>query len=619
MQLRDSLLASLASLPGTREFHIHVLVSSPRKHSGLFPYAHPRPRVYLQDVLIVLSEQASSESPRVLVTAIEASVYNIPQTSCGILYISKVDSTGQGASPSPTSTLVHAFLNYYANPETRPIVVDTLWIQLFARAQGQYVFPNSADFPGKKPLTDVKLCAWWKRIFSEVAADTRSKLQTQREGEGSVEGKGNLVKLYYVLPGYSELEAIHSLNITSSIPVKHPSISQTWVYGHQYSQTEIPLPCPTSSSGNRHLAHCIPSFDDDPKSRFIDDIALTTDINGVKSPKKKRPRTSLRRKPDSRVVSSSSNSSSSKPESRAAHSEHQSQAADISVNDSQNEKAKLPQIQKPDHDEVSSEEEDSSSSRPHHYEGELDQVSPDEFWERMSFRQECIAGAVTGFFSMGIHTPHPHRQPTSTSSAIETTSNSPSLTPSPLAPQPGQVAPRLIRRVISSLMTGHEFSTTERAIRATGVFEDSIKGLCENIAEVPSTANPNLSSTAHLLYSHDHDQDSQSSSASVAKENSDNDHDHNNTETSNTLDVPRTPPRKRTQLPEISPNPFPEPETSLDTYNSHIYGSITVKNPPLAPKDKVPVSSVGNGSAGGNLDGKPVTVLTARKKKRKQE
>lgn len=33
-----------------------------------------------------------------------------------------------------------------------------------------------------------------------------------------------------------------------------------------------------------------------------------------------------------------------------------------------------------------------------HRMGGLSKVGPDEFWERMFFRQECIAGAATGLF-----------------------------------------------------------------------------------------------------------------------------------------------------------------------------------------------------------------------------
>lgn len=136
MSLRDKLLAALADIPGSRIFHLHVLTSAPRKHNGLFPYAHPRPRTYLQDVFILLAEQKSPDEPRLLVTAIEASVYNIPTTNSAVLYVSKVDSSGHASAPSPTTALVRAFLTYYADPVTRPITVRHLWIQLFARAQG---------------------------------------------------------------------------------------------------------------------------------------------------------------------------------------------------------------------------------------------------------------------------------------------------------------------------------------------------------------------------------------------------------------------------------------------------------------------------------------------------
>jgi len=565
MNLRDTLLNSLASLPGTRDFHIHVLSSSPRKHSGLFPYATPRPKVYLQDILILLSEQPSqpSSSPRVLVAAVEANVYNIPATSCGILYISKVDSTAQGGAPSPTATLVKTLMAFYTDPATRPIAVDTLWVQLFARAQGQYLFPNSADFEGKRPLSDVKLCAWWRKVFTEVAEGVENK------------GKGKAKSgLYYVLPGYSELEAIQSLKLPLLAPSSSYATTSTarWTYSHPYSQTKIPLPCPPHTKGHTSLGHYIPSFDDDPKSRFMDEIALTTDSNGIKSPKKKKPKTTLR-KPESKV---------------------NGQSRPLREEDIQD------QVEKKDRDEEEEEEEGETGTKAS---GELDQVSPDEFWERMSFRQECIAGAVTGFFALGV---------TSTSGPSSITVS----LPSPLAPQPGQVAPRLVRRVVSSLMTGHEFSTTERSIRATQVLEDAIKGLCEGIASVPATTKPTLSSTAHLLLLGDEREPNGPDNETERKGGDDEDgesggKDDADPSSSATLDVPRTPPRRRAHLAEISPNPFPEPVTSLETYHSHIYGMVSVSNPPLPPKVSV--------ASGAPVPEKPVTVLAVRKKKRKTE
>src|SRR5258705_12805131 len=82
MNVRDSLLAALTSLPGTREFHLHVLNTPPRKNSTLYPCAIPRAKIYVQDILVLLSEQSTLDSPRVLVSAIEACLHHAPLTSC---------------------------------------------------------------------------------------------------------------------------------------------------------------------------------------------------------------------------------------------------------------------------------------------------------------------------------------------------------------------------------------------------------------------------------------------------------------------------------------------------------------------------------------------------------
>jgi regulator of Ty1 transposition protein 109 len=229
-----------------REFHICILVTAPTKDNSLYPHASPRPRLYTQDILVLLSEQTNPDAPRILVSAIEACIYHAPATDCAILYVSKVDSTGQGLVPPPTATLVSAFIRWFANPSTRPGAARHLWVQLFARAQGQYLFPNSSDYPGKRPLSDARLCAWWRRVLGQVAGEVREAM--------AVEGR---VDMYYVLPGHSELEAQQVVGSTS-----FPSNSSSgptplhWVYGHPYSQTNIPLPCPRPE-GLHNLGHYI--------------------------------------------------------------------------------------------------------------------------------------------------------------------------------------------------------------------------------------------------------------------------------------------------------------------------------------------------------------------------
>ena len=516
INLRDSILARLSRLPGTREFHLHVLLSSPRKHAALFPFAIPRPRSYLQDILILLSEQPTPDSPRILVTAVEACVYNIPSTSCAILYVSKVDSTGQAKLPSPTVNVVRSLLTFYADPATRPVSADHLWIHLFARAQPQYLFPNSAECPCKHPLTDIKLCAWWRRVLSDAVVELEERVDPKPK-----------VELRYILPGYNELEAETALKYASS---HSASPLVTWTYGHPYSQSKIALPCPPYSPEEpKNLGHFVPSFDDDPKSRFMDEIAYTTNGDGVRSPARKRLRT-------------------------ASYSEGVSCEPVVEEKEGQSGKEK--------------EKEKEKEGRPL---GELSRVSPDEFWERMSFRQECIAGAITGIFTVGISCPSRGQY-----------SGRPWV--SPLAPQAGQVSSQINKRVMTLLLTNMEFSTIERSIRATETLENAIKGLCEGITP-PHAA-------------------SASNHRDCTPER----------ETPALLAPPVTPPPRmihgKRVIPDVSPNPFPEPVTSLETYYSHIYGTMSVNN-------CTEMGSVREGAEA--MAAPPVRVLMARKKTKRAE
>ncbi|THH09266.1 hypothetical protein EW146_g8725 [Bondarzewia mesenterica] len=525
MNLRDSVLAALSTLPGTRHFHIHVLVTAPRKHTTLYPYANPRPRIYVQDILILLSEQLALDSPRVLVSAVEACVYHAPTTSAAILYISKVDSTGQGLAPSPTSTLVSALVRWYADPKTRPVHAQHLWLHLFARAQGHYLFPNSIEYEGKRPLSDVRLCIWWRRLLGAVAGDLQASFGDQ--------GK---IRLYYVLPGYNELEAQQAIG---AVPLSSMAGSPPWVYGHPYSQTEIPLPCPPPE-GSFNLGHLIPSFEDDPKNRFMDEIAVIGETDSITSPVRKRARTT-RRAP-----------AASREEGRE----------DIHGGSEHHEAGEREK------------EKDGKTPRPN---GELGTVRPDEFWERMSFRQECVTGAVTGFFVAAFSFSLP-------SSTAELVSR-----PLPLAPQPGQVPTAMNRRILTSLMQGNEFSTVERAYKATEVLEGAIRGLCEGLSSLPpsSRGKPSQQQTQDGM-----------------------------------LAPPRTPPRKHAALPylqDMSPNPFDEPEATLETYHAHIYGTVSVSNPALAPKTSAIGARVGATSAETDAQKPKVNVLAVRKKKKRTE
>ncbi|KAL5512794.1 hypothetical protein ACEPAG_3060 [Sanghuangporus baumii] len=591
MKLRDHLLDALKPLPGTRHFHLHALVSAPYKYGELFPYASARPRIYAQDILVFVSEEVDTdqsagaeaesksgsrstptESQHIFVTAIEATLFHIPATTSAILYVAKVDSTGQGKRPSPTTALVRALISFYVSPETRPTKLrgTTLWIHLFARAERQYLFPNSAEHPSKRPLNDVKLCLWWKRLLGRMV---------QELGQDAGDAR-----LYYVLPGMNELEALQALgDYLKPSDTKSPK----WIYGHPYSQKEIPLPYVHSAKAIEpyNLGQLIPSFDDDPKTRFIDEIACTTRVEGLHSPSRKRRRIDT------------------------------------------------------DTDKKAGKEKADKETR---IEGELGLVNPDEFWERMSFRQECVAGAITGFFVLVFPSPSPSRARDKSSSKPASAireGTSTNANANALAPQPGEVSHHLVERVIRSLMTSHEFSTTERSLRATSILEASIRGLCSggiHIHETTTTTTTTRRARAPPPFligddpSTKKDQTGGEGSEDVSRQPQSQSQSQ-----AQSLEPPKTPPPRRPiplsqQLKneemdmdmDISPNPFPEPEPSADTYTSFVHGDIAISNPDAALP---PPISVQNGSAdmgGATGAGRGhghghVTVLTVRKKKRK--
>jgi regulator of Ty1 transposition protein 109 len=434
--LRDFLLDGLSSsqpgIPGRRTFHLHVLVGAERRSGTLFPYASGRKkqkvRVWVRDVVVVLSEEKEEGKDedvgaRVMTCGIEAALYRIPQTSSGILYISKVDSTGHGMKPSVTGVLVRRFVSFFVGGEVRDgwLGVKHLWVHVFARAQGEYLFLGSKGWKGKRVLGDVGLCGWWKRCLGDV---------------GSGEER---VRRWYVMPGLSESEAEEAL--------REEKGKGKWSYGHPYGQKEVPLPCPEAEG---HLGRIIPSFEDDAKSRFLDELA--NDEGGVlRSPERKRARVE-------KVVG-----------------------------------------------------------------GEIGKVGVDEFWERMGFRQECGAGAVTGFYTLLVWG--------------ESEGGSGKA-------RRGEVSDKIVQRVIGLLKAGGiEFSTEHKAERATEVVESTIKGLCEGIYYEPDS------------------------------------------------DAREKTPERRTQhvLADLTPNPFPEPVASLDTYYDYIYASRMIDNPVPIISSNTPV------------------------------
>ncbi|GAA5879058.1 hypothetical protein JCM1840_003857 [Sporobolomyces johnsonii] len=415
--LLDHLAASLRSgIPGKHAYSLHVVRSQSRRSYALFPHASNAKscKIWQEEVLVVLSEDrdapqdataAAQEPPKesadapiaststatppssssikrsVPVVGIEASIYTIPSTSTSLLYISKVDTTGlsPSSSPSPTRTLVASFLSYHLlHP---PHGTERLRIHVFARAQGQYLFPGSVENKSKRVLDDKGLIRWWKGTVERATRDAEVQKMLQRGTEQ--------LKMFYLIPGLTYLESL------PYVPVPPPSAAAstplpTWTYGHPYSVLPSPLHRAPSSlsptaAAQHPLTDHLPSFPDDPKSRFLHSLTSSS-------------------------LSPSGTSGDYDDVFLALHSS--------TFTTGQTPAARLAEVEK-----------ERERERKRLVEGV--QGGVDEWWERMAFRQECCSGVLVGFFVVALE---PVPAPPSAHPPPSTTADCPA--PSDAAPSP---------------------------------------------------------------------------------------------------------------------------------------------------------------------------------------
>ncbi|PWN22020.1 hypothetical protein BCV69DRAFT_281931 [Microstroma glucosiphilum] len=269
-----------------------------------------------------------------MIMAIEGYHYTLPEHASAVFYLSKLDTTGWGprlnhpsvrrqlasfelqgrdrqASPSTstsTSTgesqldvssitghLTEQFLAYFMSLRHMPrLAVDCLpprhiSLHILARAQAAYIFPNSPDNPLKKPLGDAKLIVWWRQVLSKV-------VELVRRAERQESEQGKRIDAFYMVPGMDKLES-HPLIALPHLSHDAAVKKVGWKYGHPYTATGggsdpssadlPPLPLFPDSSArsaqsqdpnlppakSRSIATLMPRFEDDPQSRFLDELA----------------------------------------------------------------------------------------------------------------------------------------------------------------------------------------------------------------------------------------------------------------------------------------------------------------------------------------------------------
>ncbi|KAJ9113940.1 hypothetical protein QFC19_000135 [Naganishia cerealis] len=455
------------------------------------------------------SNSASSKNNgKLFLCAMEAYVFHVPTTSSCLVYISKVDSTGyhptvtaisenpaSDTSPSNeqprtrlppiTYYLLKAFLSFYhplspsrSHQIQRPFHHRHVYVTLFARSATQYLFPNSV-LGGKKVLGGVKLCKWWRRTFEDVILDLQRE---QRGANETTKALGFQNYLTYFLPAYDHLEARSLVGINASPTIDantsvQPSEHVEWRYlpPADPSLNSLLFP-PSSNSGSfeseairisRPLGMVVPTFDDDPKARFLVELVMNSPLNKLTKGKTRRHGT----------VDEVDNEQPDRKRQKLGTDNGQDVLSDTSTPTVNNSSALDATSSSNALKDVRERRRNDEMKLRQQDEAALTAVSWDDFWTRMGYRQECISGDVTGFFSMYVGlpvqanaVPEPITSPLRENKEIE-----------PPQSAPHQISHPLFARIGAALLN-HDFANLALAIEGTRRFLDQTENIV--VAEI---------------------------------------------------------------------------------------------------------------------------------------
>ncbi|KAK3954785.1 histone acetylation protein-domain-containing protein [Pseudoneurospora amorphoporcata] len=278
----NELIEKLASvLPKDVKFSVHHLSTPPTRTDALYaaPPGEKPDKTYCEKHFLSLSidapiitgaikrsspgadEAKSTETTttkQVIAFAIEVFIFTTAFQT--VLFVSKADSTGYlhllklpRGGPSPISAVSSTFVSYLIQHRRRKHIVSV--VNLFGRAQNQYLFPGSGENDGIGPgrekhiLSDRGLIKWWCRVLNPL-------LQDQRKDDRVVATKG-----YLLVPGLEERD------MRAFLPQTVTSASD-WEIGHPMERISrytrefdwVPPRC------------LIPRYPDDPKSRYRDEL-----------------------------------------------------------------------------------------------------------------------------------------------------------------------------------------------------------------------------------------------------------------------------------------------------------------------------------------------------------
>ncbi|KAF1988490.1 DUF1714-domain-containing protein [Aulographum hederae CBS 113979] len=259
----QELLASV--LPEHLPFDFNHISTPPTRCVPLFyqPQGAASQRTYSESHFLLASiTTQDNKKEKLAVLAIEVIIYTTSKLTTA--FVSKADSTGflsllniPRTHASPLRSVATTFLSYLITQRVRPGI--PLTISLFARAQAQYIFPNSVANTSKHVSTDRELVRWWCRVLDPILQSyTPEKPKSEglfhEEKDAQLENEAaTTAQAYLLVPGEE--------TITTYVPVASRA---RWKHGHPLrSITPYPAAPPRCQ---------VPHFPDDPKARFLDEL-----------------------------------------------------------------------------------------------------------------------------------------------------------------------------------------------------------------------------------------------------------------------------------------------------------------------------------------------------------
>lgn len=237
-------------LPASHKFTFHHFSTPPTKCDPLFAPAPGRKpeRTFCESHFLTIS--ALKGSRLVLLFAIEVLIFTTKRLTT--VFVSKADSTGclaslkvpKGAGSSTIQIVASEFVSWLVENRQRPRT--RLVLSLFARAQGQYLFPASVDNKSKHVLDDRQLVRWWCKTLDPVLRRPLTSTSS---------------KAHVIVPGFDRQET------TAFFPSSHrldPVDGRKWAFGHPLEEIAANPAAPPRC--------LVPRFPDDPKARYLDEL-----------------------------------------------------------------------------------------------------------------------------------------------------------------------------------------------------------------------------------------------------------------------------------------------------------------------------------------------------------